>query len=250
MFQRTKKKKNTITSQLEFDGTTVPVHILVERRNNARVSIGKKGINIRLPIMMGQHDRQQQISAFTEWARQTFAKRPELLNRFRPQSIPDGHEFTLQGTTYEVAFVEHDKATSSSKLVGNIVYLKLAPGAPPEQIPQLISRAIAKKYYNQVYNQLLYLNKLYFNKPVNDFKLKYTNSLWGSCSRKGNINISTRLLFAPDEVIDYVLIHELAHLIHHNHSKAYWNEVARCMPEYKQHVQWLKQHGKHCDFIV
>lgn len=66
---------------------------------------------------------------------------------------------------------------------------------------------------------------------------------WGSCSGKGNLNFNCLLMLAPDEVVDYVVVHELCHLIEMNHSKAFWRQVERVMPDYKKHRKWLKDHG-------
>ena len=79
-------------------------------------------------------------------------------------------------------------------------------------------------------------------------RLKYNSSNWGSCSSKGNINLSTRVLLCPLFVIDYVIVHELAHLIHQNHGEQFWNEVARVMPDYKVGEDWLKREGTFLDF--
>lgn len=66
---------------------------------------------------------------------------------------------------------------------------------------------------------------------------------WGSCSGKGNLNFNCLLMLAPEKVIDYVVVHELCHLIEMNHSKAFWAQVERVMPDYKVQRQWLKDHG-------
>jgi predicted metal-dependent hydrolase len=66
---------------------------------------------------------------------------------------------------------------------------------------------------------------------------------WGSCTSCGNLNFSWRLVMAPLEVIDYVVIHELAHRREQNHSSRFWNEVGRIMPEYRTHRSWLKEQG-------
>lgn len=66
---------------------------------------------------------------------------------------------------------------------------------------------------------------------------------WGSCSSKGNLNFNCLLMLAPDEVVDYVVMHELCHLIEMNHSKAFWKQVEQMMPDYKKHRKWLKDHG-------
>ena len=66
---------------------------------------------------------------------------------------------------------------------------------------------------------------------------------WGSCSATGNLNFNCLLMLMPPEVIDYVVVHELCHRIEMNHSQAFWNEVARVMPEYEKPKRWLKEHG-------
>ena len=66
---------------------------------------------------------------------------------------------------------------------------------------------------------------------------------WGSCSSIGNLNFNVALMRAPIEVLDYVVVHELCHRLHPNHSKAFWSEVKRVLPDYKEQVKWLKNNG-------
>mgnify|MGYP000544138651 CR=1 FL=1 len=66
---------------------------------------------------------------------------------------------------------------------------------------------------------------------------------WGSCTRDGTVSLSWRLLLAPTEVFRYVVIHELCHLPHPDHSPRFWGLVARQMPDYQVHRDWLKHHG-------
>lgn len=68
-------------------------------------------------------------------------------------------------------------------------------------------------------------------------------SRWGSCSSRGTLSFNYRLIFAPPAILDYVVVHELCHLTHMNHSKDFWDMVAGVMPEYKQCRKWLREHG-------
>ena len=68
-------------------------------------------------------------------------------------------------------------------------------------------------------------------------------SRWGSCSAKGNLNFNWKLIMAPPEVLDYVVIHELCHRIEFNHSPRFWQLVRDQMPEYEDWKKWLKRHG-------
>ncbi len=66
---------------------------------------------------------------------------------------------------------------------------------------------------------------------------------WGSCSSKGNLNFNCLLMLAPPEVVDYVVVHELCHRKEMNHSKAFWSEVEKVIPNYKVYLRWLKEEG-------
>ena len=70
-----------------------------------------------------------------------------------------------------------------------------------------------------------------------------TRSRWGSCSAKGGLSFSWRLVLAPEPVLDYVAAHEAAHLVEMNHGEAYWHLVGKLVPDYQVHRKWLKRHG-------
>lgn len=73
--------------------------------------------------------------------------------------------------------------------------------------------------------------------------IKNQRSRWGSCSVRGNLNFNRRLAFAPPDVVDYVVVHELAHLLEMNHSKRFWGHVAAWCPDHKTHRRWLRDNG-------
>ncbi len=73
--------------------------------------------------------------------------------------------------------------------------------------------------------------------------LRDQKTRWGSCSSRGSISYNWRLIMAPPEVLDYLVIHELCHLLHPNHSTAYWQEVGRWCPDYRAHRRWLRLNG-------
>ena len=66
---------------------------------------------------------------------------------------------------------------------------------------------------------------------------------WGSCSSKGTISYSWRLILMPEEIQDYVVVHELCHLHEMNHSKEFWEWVSHIIPDYEKRRKWLKEHG-------
>ena len=67
---------------------------------------------------------------------------------------------------------------------------------------------------------------------------------WGSCSAKGNLNFNWKLVLMPEEILDYVVVHELAHRLQMNHSTEFWDEVEKILPDYRKRRQWLKENGQ------
>lgn len=79
--------------------------------------------------------------------------------------------------------------------------------------------------------------------PYGTITIREQKTRWGSCSSQGNLNFNWRLILAPEPVLDYVVVHELAHRKEMNHSTRFWGIVEEMMPEYRQHRGWLKQYG-------
>lgn len=103
-----------------------------------------------------------------------------------------------------------------------------------EQLADLALKVIPEKV--RVYAGIM-------NVSYGRITIRNQKTRWGSCSGKGNLNFNCLLMLAPERVIDYVVVHELCHLIEMNHSKAFWQQVERVMPDYKDQRQWLKDHG-------
>ena len=74
--------------------------------------------------------------------------------------------------------------------------------------------------------------------------IRHQKTRWGSCSGKGNLNFNCLLMLAPETVRDYVVVHELCHLLEMNHSSRFWALVEKNMPDYKESRAWLRTHGK------
>ena len=78
----------------------------------------------------------------------------------------------------------------------------------------------------------------------NAIRVKDQRTLWGSCSREGNLNFNWRVILAPPAVLDYLVVHELAHLREMNHSRRFWTHVAAQCPDWKEHRRWLREHSR------
>ena len=85
------------------------------------------------------------------------------------------------------------------------------------------------------------------NVKYNSVGIKNYKSRWGSCTAEGDITFNWKVIMAPNRIVDYVVVHELCHLIHHDHSPKFWREVERFMPDYLECKEWLKHNGSFLD---
>ncbi len=102
---------------------------------------------------------------------------------------------------------------------------------------------LKKKAKQYIPERVEYFAKKY-NKKYNKIRITSARTRWGSCTSAKNLNFSYRLIQADTKAIDYVIVHELAHLKHMNHSKAFWSHVEEMMSDYKYWDQWLKKEGR------
>lgn len=163
------------------------------------------------------------------------------------KNFNDGDKIKVDDQEYALKIFFEDKKSSSARLDGSTIRMhisaNLSEDEKKEHINDLIRMVISKHRLPKLKQIIEELNKEHFNVKINDIKFKKQLSRWGSCSENGNINISYRLLFAPDDILKYVCVHELAHLIEPNHSERFWRIVKKVTFDYKEKVEWLKKHG-------
>ncbi len=248
---RSRKRPVAQTSHLLIDGLRVPVYITTEHRRDCRVSIGKKGIHVRLASAIPAEKRQQQARELMEWARLKVREKGWITEEPR-RIYRNGDLLRLGGELFQVelrhipgnrirCIIEH-------QVLRFFVGRATDPAMHSEIMSELAAQASMRYFGKWFRDRVSMLNAYYFGYTYNQVRLKNNVTNWGSCSSMGNINLNIRLLFAPLEVLDYVVLHELAHLKRPDHSPAFWRLVENTMPDYQQHVRWLKAHGPECVF--
>jgi hypothetical protein len=93
-------------------------------------------------------------------------------------------------------------------------------------------------------NKLVDIHKKNLNVEPNRVVIKKQKKRWGSCSSKRNLNFNWKIIMAPPAVIEYLVVHELVHLIHPNHSRNFWQTVAEIIPDYQEKKEWLRINGR------
>ena len=132
-------------------------------------------------------------------------------------------------------FVESKRTWIEKKLAAQVSDL---PGFTQEQLEELTRQA--KQELPQKAAQYAVL----LNVTYGRITIRHQKTRWGSCSGKKNLNFNCLLMLAPERVRDYVVVHELCHLLEMNHSSCFWALVERIMPEYKESRRWLRTQGK------
>jgi hypothetical protein len=245
-FKRDIKKEKFFINWKEHK---VKLTIHHEHRKDSRVSISKSGVNIRLPLLLPEFEKKRLIDKFVIWAKERLDEKPYFhLDKYK--SYKDGDELELFDKTYLIRLKNDESAKNSAQVKQGTLIISASPqsdqASMDKLVSQLIYKLIAKKYKPIVWDWLNDLNAQHNFGELKSIRMKNNSTNWGSCSNKGNINISVRLLLAPREVVDYVLIHELAHLQQQNHGAEYWKIVEKACPNFKKYEKWLKSNARKC----
>jgi len=164
-----------------------------------------------------------------------------------------GESFDLYGQSYHCVW--QDRPVSQSRKLSDAqichhtqsLIMSFKPELDETRKQQLSKKALLEFFKQQAKNDLTNKTDKFAEQMELDYQsitIKGYKSRWGSCYPDGRIQFNWRLLQAPEWVVDYVVVHELAHLVHANHSRAFWNLVVDYYPETPAAKKVLKQHGQ------
>lgn len=148
-----------------------------------------------------------------------------------------GELFPYLGKSYPLEFVRGQK--TKLRLDGHFMMAESVRGDGKRMFEQWY-RERAKELLTEQVNMFAERHQFQFQKV----RISFARTRWGSCSSKGVISLSWRLILLPMEVVDYVIIHELCHTAVHNHSSRFWKLVEKYLPEYKEYRRWLRVNGQ------
>ena len=141
------------------------------------------------------------------------------------------------------AFVENHRSGSLEKTEVMAEREEKRKSTPtPAPPPELLSKTDRMKIQLKIGKRVRHYCET-MGVTVGYVTVKDQKTRWGSCSAKGNVNFNYQLAFLPDELLDYVVIHELAHRRHMNHSRAFWAEVEKYCPDYLERREQLKEYS-------
>ena len=235
----------SLSGKKKFEGLVFPQEIVV---NDVEYGIdvifsAKRSSSVvvrddRLVFRMSSYlSRKQAQEHFAELLKKIY-KKVERSGVVRVKTIKDvleeGH-LVFADTIYPVEYTTKFRGV---KFVDEKFYVNVK--TKPENIERHILRKLIEVYTPRVKSYVLAVNERTYGFCVKDVELKLVNSKWGHCTVDNRLMFNLKLLNAPVEVFDYVIVHELAHILHKNHSQSFWREVSRFCPNYKRIRKMLK----------
>ena len=211
-------------------------HIIRSKRKTLSLSINENSdLVVRAPHRVSDDEIQKFISEKSAWIdnkqRLIKARLEDNLNQFSSaQCLYLGSLYPLKIDNNNVEPISFNGRTFTVTNVNR------------DRINLPLKNWYKKRFIEVALPRLSYFSDKHKLK-VNQVRVKEQKTLWGSCSSKNNINLNYLLIMAPMKVIDYVIVHELVHTIHKNHSAKFWKKVETIMPNYKDARCWLKENG-------
>lgn len=158
-----------------------------------------------------------------------------------------GDSIVYLGEEYKLKVIEEVEVDGMIRLKGREFEVNVSPEWDENEREKFIREKLVEWYKHEAFKQFKERTRFYsevLKLYPNNIRIKDQKSIWGSCSSKNNINFNWKLIIAPLTVLDYIVVHELCHLKHRDHSKNFWNLVELIMPDYKEKKKWLKENGR------
>jgi len=218
---------------LDFANNSIKINVRTSRKaRRLRLVSGINGVEAIVPVDYRAEELQSFVSSRKDWIIKTsqyYSRLKERCGGIEPDTI------YFLGSKYHFHVVK-DKKTSAvvSEAMKVITFHMADRRRYKEEMQEWYKEQIGK-----VIAERLPLLAGRLNMKFGKVSIKSQKSRWASCSKKGNMNFNLLLAAAPPEVIDYVIIHELSHLIEMDHSSRFWQLVKEADPEYKRHKEWL-----------
>lgn len=211
--------------------------IRTSRRKTADIRVEEGAVSVIVPESTSSERIDQLLLAKRQWINEKIALQREIAPPSDKQFV-SGEAFPYLGRNYRLKV--NTGVFNPVKLLQGRLVLQV----PTERKqPHMIRNALVRWYKHQaglnIRQKVRRYAPLVGVEPAS-VTIKTFKSRWGSCTIDGKLEFNWQIMLAPNRMVDYVVIHELCHLIHHDHSPDFWREVARVMPDYQECREWLK----------
>lgn len=191
---------------------------------------------IRAPVKMTVKEIKRFVERKHHWVQEKQRVARERLRKLAPKQFVDGEKFLFLGNTYLLSIVDDNRNPLSFDREFRLSRAHL------HRARQLFVDWYKEQAYKKIRERLhrySSVSDIHFN----NFTITNAQKRWGSCSSRGNLHFSWRLILAAPHVVDYVVVHELVHIKEQNHSAKFWKKVELLLPDYRSNRQWMKENG-------
>ena len=222
----------------------LPIEIIrTDRKKTVSIEINDTQIKIIVPKKLSELAVEKLIAEKTVWIKKKVEIQLERTPQ-KPKEYVNGESFSYLGRNYRLKIVKTN--TNETKLKNGYLCVPVAKNLKPEEQKSLIRSNLSKWYETHALKSLQDKTRRYaslMSVTPHSVRVKDYKSRWGSCSVSGEISYNWKIVMAPHHIVDYVVVHELAHLLEHNHSAKYWKYVENVFDDYIDRRSWLKANG-------
>jgi hypothetical protein len=219
------------------------VEVVRSIRRTAALHISGSDLQVRVPAHVGD----ERVAAFLSKKRPWIRSKVAEIQRIPPQrskELVSGESFPYLGRHYRLKVQEGHQVGVC--LSGGCLKATIRPTEQGEQRDARIQQYLQSWYRSRALERLqekTSRHALKIGVSPKGLSVRNFKSRWGSCDKRGQLAFNWHIIKAPHSIVDYVVIHELCHLLQPNHSKAFWSIVASHDSAYAEHKQWLKNFG-------
>lgn len=215
-----------------------PYTLFRSRRRTASLEVSRQGeLIVRVPYHLSTGTIEGLIARHQDWIKNKQTLMIERTSSAPRKAFIDGESFPYLGKEYPLS-ITGEGETWSLRLIHGV--FSLPAGALPNAQAHFVT------WYRQQAREVCRNRVAYFTDLLGvtcrNFIITGTKGVWGSCSPKGKLRFTWHLVLTPPELVDYVIAHEICHIMEHNHSKQFWSLVAGLLPDYRDRRKRLREY--------
>jgi predicted metal-dependent hydrolase len=217
--------------------------IRTDRKKSATIKVEEGKVLVVIPKSLSPKRLEILLHEKTPWIHKKLHEY-SLVEPVKPKEYVSGECFTYLGRNYRLKLTGND--SGDVKLKGGQFVLGVDAKLSGDEKTGFVRDSLLEWYFTHAKEKLEEKTRRYakvIGVEPKSVMVKSYKSRWGSCSSKGDISYNWKIIIAPHRVVDYVVIHELSHMLHHNHSDQFWQSVQRFIPDYQEYREWLKLNG-------
>lgn len=217
------------------------------RRSTADIVVERDGrVIVRAPEWADDALIASVVKDREYWIFKTLAEWRELNRSHVPREYRNGEGFLYLGRTYRLTL--DPDASMDLTLRNGRFHLKreLAADADGQRVREAFQNFYQQKGKEMIPGWVAYFAPKVGKQPIS-VSVRDTGHWWASCSVKGALAFHWKCMMAPRKIVDYIIVHELCHLRHRDHTDAFWNEVDKILPDYRERKEWLRKQGAGMD---